>query len=146
MSKINDQAPVKCDKSILIQAGKEKVWRILTGIDQWPDWQTDIKKAKLHGQLKPDTTFDWKSGGVGIHSTLKTVDPYQSIGWTGKSMGLFAIHHWTLIEKGNAVEVKVEESMEGFLAGLFKKMFNKNLEKGMLLWLVLLKSECEKRE
>jgi hypothetical protein len=58
MSNINDQAPVKCNKSILIQAGKEKVWRVLTGIDQWPDWQTDIKKAKLHGELKPGTPFD----------------------------------------------------------------------------------------
>ena len=144
MNKINEKAPVQCAKFILIHTGKELVWKVLTNIDQWPSWQSDIKKAKLHGELKRGTTFDWKSGGAGIYSTLKTVDPYQSIGWTGNSMGLFAIHHWTLTEKGDAVEVKVEESMEGFLAGLLKNWFNKNLEKGMLLWLALVKSECEK--
>jgi hypothetical protein len=57
---------------------------------------------------------------------------------------MFAIHNWTLSELGRKTMVVVDESMEGFLAGLFKKSFNKRLEKSILKWLELLKQECEK--
>lgn len=116
----------------------------MTNIDQWANWQTDISKSKLNGSLKPNTTFDWKAGGAKIHSTLHTVEPYKQFGWTGKTFGMYAIHNWTLTEENGQTKVSVDESMEGFLAGLFKKSFNKNLEKGMQTWLVLLKKESEK--
>lgn len=57
---------------------------------------------------------------------------------------MFAIHNWTLTEKDRTTLVEVDESMEGFLASLFKKSFNDNLEKGMQKWLELLKAQCEK--
>lgn len=98
----------------------------------------------MNGELKPETTFDWKTGGAKIHSILHTVNPYNQFGWTGRSFGMFAIHNWTLTEQVGNTTVQVDESMEGFLAGLFKKSFNKNLEKGMQNWLEFLKHESEK--
>lgn len=144
MKSINHNAPVKCSKTITINASPEKVWAVLTDIDKWANWQTDISSAKTNGVLKPDTTFHWKTGGVSIHSTLHTVEPNRFFGWTGQTFGLFAIHNWTLTEQDGQTRVTVEESMEGFFASLFKKMFNKNLEKGMQTWLNLLKQTCEK--
>ena len=144
MKSINNNAPVKCSKTISINASSEKVWKIMTHIDNWGTWQTDISKPKLNGELKPETTFDWKTGGAKIHSTLHTVEPFKNFGWTGKTFGMFAIHNWTLIETNGQTKVSVDESMEGFLANLLKKFFNKNLEKGMQNWLDLLKKECEK--
>ena len=145
MKSINKKAPVKCSKSITINANSRKVWEILTHIDNWAIWQTDISKPKLHGKLKPKTTFDWKAGGVKIHSTLHTVEPYSQFGWTGKTFGMMAIHNWTLTETDGRTIVVVEESMEGFLAGLFKKSFNNSLENSMQIWLDLLKRESEKQ-
>lgn len=145
MKNINKQAPVICKQSITINASSRSVWEVLTGIDHWPDWQTDIDKAKLNGPLQPDTNFHWKTGGARIHSTLHTVKPDNQFGWTGKTFGLFAIHNWRLTELEDKTKVEVEESMEGLLAKLFKKNFNKNLEKGMKNWLELLKQECEQR-
>lgn len=144
MKNINNNAPVKCSKSIVINANSAKVWSIITNIDNWATWQTEISKPKLNGELKPETTFDWKTGGAGIHSTLHTVEPNSFFGWTGKTFGMFAIHNWTLTETNGQTQVSVEESMEGFFASLLKKSFNKNLEKGMQNWLNLLKMECEK--
>ncbi len=143
MKTINQNAPVKCSKSILINARPDKVWAVMTNIDHWADWQSDISKPKLNGKLAPNSTFDWKTGGVRIHSTLHTVEPFSHFGWTGKTMGMFAIHNWTLIEKNGQIQVTVDESMEGFLASLLKKSFNKNLERDMQHWLDLLKKECE---
>lgn len=144
MKNINNNAPVKWSKTITINASSEKVWAVMTNIDNWATWQTDITKPKLNGELKPETTFDWKTGGAKIHSTLHTVKPFKQFGWTGKTFGMFAIHNWTLTETGGQTIVSVEESMEGFFAKLLKKSFNKNLEKGMQNWFELLKQECEK--
>lgn len=144
MKSINPYAPVKCSKSIMIYASPEKIWNVITRIDCWADWQTDIKQAKLNGSLQPSSTFDWKTGGAKIHSTLHTVNMNSEFGWTGKTFGMHAIHNWTIQDHNGSVEVRVDESMEGFLASLFKNSFNRNLEKGMENWLQLLKKECER--
>lgn len=146
MKSINTTAPVKCSKKITINTDSKKVWKVLTNIDKWSTWQTDISKSKLNGELKSGTTFDWKTNGLKIHSTLHTVEPISQFGWTGKTFGMFAIHNWTLAKKNNKTTVEVNESMEGLLAKLFKKSFNKNLENGMQRWLELLKRECEKQK
>jgi hypothetical protein len=143
MKGINQYAPVKCTKKILINASKEHVWSILTAINDWPHWQKDIHAAVLKGTLTTGSTFSWKTGGAKITSTLHTVEPYRQFGWTGKTFGMFAIHNWTLKENESETEVIVDESMEGLLAGLFRKSFNKNLQTGMQKWLELLKNKCE---
>ena len=145
MKSINNNAPVICRKSILINAKPETIWALLTNIDQWTNWQTDITKSKLNGELKPDSTFEWKSGGLTINSTLRYINENKQIGWTGKTLGIYAIHNWLLTEENGQVKVEVEESMEGILASLFKSMFVKQLETGMQNWLDLLKKESEKR-
>ena len=145
MRSINNEAPVRCRKKIAIAASSKKVWETLTNVDHWADWQKDISRAKLSGELKPHSTFVWKSGGATIRSTLHTVEPSKKIAWTGKTLGMFAVHNWTLTEKDGETEVSVEESLEGLIARLLKSAFNKNLENGMQNWLDLLKQECEKR-
>ena len=129
--------------SILINAEVTRVWEILTNVNQWPTWQNEILKAELNSNLQVGSTFIWETGGVKIKSTLHTVHPNKQFGWTGKTIGVFAIHNWTFSEENGMTKVFVEESMEGFLARLFKKSFQKNLEKGMQVWLDLLKKECE---
>lgn len=143
MLSINNNAPVKFTKVISINAPKETIWNVLTDINNWYKWQKDISSSELNGKLKPNTTFDWKSGGVKIHSTLHTVDSSNMIGWTGKAIGVYAIHNWTITEVNGVTQVKVEESMEGFLVKLFRKSFQKKLEEGLTTWLDLLKKECE---
>ncbi len=145
MKNINVLAPVKCSKSIRIQANPREVWMTLTDIAQWATWQTDISKVKLQGPLEVGTAFVWKTGGAKIHSTLHTVQPHCAFGWTGKALGTFAIHNWTLTENGNETEVTVTESMEGWLVTLLRRMFQKNLEAGMAKWLRFLQAESEAR-
>ncbi len=75
MKSININAPVTCSKTITINVSSEKIWKVVVNIDNWATWQKDISKAKLNGELKPETTFDWKTGGAKIHSILHTVEP-----------------------------------------------------------------------
>ena len=69
MKGINNKAAAKCSKTITINAPLENVWAILSNINHWSTWQTDISKSKLNGELTQKTTFDWKTGGANIHST-----------------------------------------------------------------------------
>lgn len=144
MKSINKNAPVQCSRTIIINASAENIWYILTGINDWSKWQNEIRSPALKGQLLPGSTFDWKTGGANIHSKIHTVEPFRQFGWTGKTFGLLAIHNWTLKELDGKTEVIVDESMEGLMASLFKKFFNKTLAKSMQHWLDSLKKECEK--
>ncbi len=140
----NSNAPVKCSKSLLINVSQQKVWSVLTDIDNWDKWQPEITKPRLTGSLSEHAKFVWITGGVKINSTLHTVKPYEAFGWTGKTFGMYAIHNWSLSGQNGATLVTVNESMQGFLAAIFKESFNKNLEQGMQHWLEALKKECEK--
>ena len=128
---IDTKAPLFARKEIFIEAPLKKVWGTQTDIERWPEWQSDIASAALQGDLTAGTTFKWKASGLGIVSTLHTVNPKNEIGWTGVSFGMFAVHNWTFKEQDNGTLVITEESLSGWLASLFK-IFDKNfLEKSL---------------
>ncbi len=145
MLNINLNAPILCKKNITINASSVSVWEILTGIDAWHEWQLDIKKSSLKGPVEKGSAFSWKSGGMNINSIIHIAEPYTLFGWSGKTLGLSAVHNWKIVELNKQTEVYVEESMEGLLAKLFKKTLNKKLEKNMERWLNFLKEYCERK-
>jgi len=140
---INSGAPVVCCRSIQIDTDIRNVWSTLTDINRWSSWQKDIKKSSMDTSLALQTSFIWFSGGARIRSTVHTLEPFKSFGWTGRSLGVFAIHNWTLRKENGTTRVLVEESMEGTLARLLSKSLRNKLEQGMQTWLELLKTECE---
>lgn len=140
---VDSTAPVMCSKTITIQADPEKVWKVLTEINEWSSWQKDIPFASVEGDIASGSTFKWKTGGAKITSKLHTVKPGSAFGWTGNTMGLYAIHNWQLQEVNGATVVTVAESMDGLLARLFRKSFHKSLEQGMDRWLTMLKEKVE---
>lgn len=146
MKAIDKNAPVKSSMTINIKASAAKTWQVLSDIDNWVNWQEGINKSCLNGELKPGTDFIWKADGIKIHSILHTVEPYKRIGWTGKAIGTYAIHNYTLTEENGITIIFVEESLNGFLPRLLKKSFQKNLENGMKKGLKLLKTKCENQE
>lgn len=141
---INQNAPVKQANQILIQASPEKVWAVLTDINRWTNWNNKITKSQMKNALNAGERFDWTVNGAKIKSTLHTVLPNKTLGWSGTTFGGSAIHNWYFEPSGNGTRVKVEESMQGWLVALFKKKMNKDLAQDMLFWLEMLKKESEK--
>ena len=142
---INKEAPVKTYQQITINAPAQKVYGIMSDINHWEEWHTDVKDPKLNGPFRKGSSFDWKSGGLTIHSTLHTVSPNRKIGWSGKAFGAFAIHNWSFVEQNGKTTVKVEESMEGWLVSLMSKTFQKGLENSLQVWLQNLKLKAEEK-
>lgn len=128
---IDTNAPVFARKEIVIHAPVEKVWELQTDIENWKRWQPDITAAKLEGALEAGTIFRWKAKGLNIVSTLHTVIPLKQIGWTGLSLGMFAIHNWMFEARGKTTLVVTEESLSGWLTRLMILLDPQFLEKSL---------------
>lgn len=144
MMQVNKQAPVYQANTIAIQATPEKVWAVLTNINHWTSWNPKITQAALTSSPTVGASFRWTVNGAKISSVIHTATPNTAFGWSGTTFGGSAIHNWTLEANGNTTVVHVEESMQGWLIGLFKKKMNTDLAADMQLWLEKLKAECEK--
>ncbi len=143
LKKINSDAPIVCKRSILVHAPLQAVYLVMAEIRQWPSWQPEISSVVCNNPVLAGTGFRWKSGGSSIRSVMHTVSPYHALGWSGKAMGIFAIHNWSFQESNGSTMVNVEESMEGILAKILKRTIHKKLAKGMENWLQFLKHHCE---
>lgn len=140
----NPDAPASTDKTIRIVASPERVWQAMSQIDQWANWLPDISKATLNGPLQAGSTFDWNTSGMAIQSTLHTVTPHKALGWSGKAFGAFAVHNWYFRPlTDGTTEVRVEESMEGWLVSVLGPVLQKSLDKGTDRWLQALKEVAE---
>jgi len=140
---IDTNAPIFSRKEILIHAPIEKVWEILIDIENWNSWQPDITAAKLEGPLEAGTTFRWKAKGLKIVSTLHTVIQHKQIGWTGVSLGMYAIHNWMFEAHGETTLGITEESLSGWLTRLMILLDPHFLEKSLETSLQNLKTMAE---
>jgi len=132
----------KASVEIVIEAPPQKVWSVLTDVNDWPKWQSDISEAQIAGPLERGTAFTWKTGGIRIQSRMSLVEPNAQLAWTGSVLNVKAVHVWKLEPiRGNKTLVKVDESMSGFPLTLFYS--SRDLEESDRLWLVRLKAAAE---
>ena len=137
---VDSSAECFSEEEIVIDSPVEKVFKILSDINNWPAWQSSVSKAQINGPAEAGVNFTWKSGGLNISSRLHTVNANSEIGWTGKIWWIKAVHNWYLNEENNKTKVIVRESLKG--PGSF--FMKKSLKEGMRKNLVELKTETEK--
>ena len=65
------------------------------------------------------------------------------IAWTGKTLGIKAIHAWELKPRNDATRVRTEESYEGLVARLFRGSLQKTLDRALADGVRYLKAEVE---
>jgi uncharacterized protein YndB with AHSA1/START domain len=140
---IDQNAPLKARKEIVIQASSDTVWSALTNISQWPGWQPDVSAAKLDGDLSVGSVFHWKAKGLNITSVIREIDSQNSIGWTGDSIGMQAVHLWKLEPLGNETRVITEESLSGWFPRLLKIFVPSFLDDSLSGSLNVLKKHAE---
>lgn len=142
---INENAPAVATSEIEIAAGPETVWDLMAAISRWPTWNPDIEWASLDGELTAGSTFRWKSGPGTITSTLQRVERPSLLAWTGKTLGIKAIHVWRIAAQDGLTTVKTEESWEGLIVRLFRGPMQRTLDEALVSGLNYLKAEAEKR-
>ncbi len=142
---INWKAPVLSKGEIDVAADPEVVWKVLTTIDRWPDWDPDIKSVSVEGTVAKGTSFRWRSGSWKIISVIENVKRARLLAWTGRMTGIKAVHAWHLEPRGAGTLVLNEESWDGILAHLLRRSLQKVLDKANISGLTCLKAEAERR-
>ena len=142
---INRDAPVRSRREVQVDAPPTVVWDVLADVDAWPRWNDTVKTATLGGPVARGTKFRWKAGPTTITSTLEEVERPERLGWTGRALGLSAVHMWRLQPRDGGTHVTTEESMQGGLARLLRPLIQKNVDESLLAWVGKLKAEAESR-
>ncbi len=140
---IDTKASVIGQAKVSIASDPQTVWKILTDINRWPNWNKTVQSAALEGPLAPGSVFRWKSGSK-IVSKINRVEPNQLIAWTGKTMGITAFHVFRIQFKEGKTLVETEESFDGLMVKIFKGSMQKMLDKTLRLVLDDLKVEAER--
>lgn len=140
---VDQKAPVFSSAEITIESTIDVVWETLTEITKWASWQSSVTEVNVKDPVDEGTEFTWKADGISFKSRIHTMQPKAKFGWTGRAIGVLAIHNWQFTEKENAIIVYVEESLQGILPTLLRTYFQKNLKKGMLKNLAELKAASE---
>ncbi len=142
---IDSTAALTARKETVIDAPLDQVWALQTDIDGWPAWQPDVTTARLEGALEAGTIFRWKAKGLNIVSTLQAVEPGRTIGWTGDSIGMRAVHIWHFEPQAGGTRVVTEESLSGWFPRLMKMFSPAFLENSLAASLQTLKTRAERR-
>ena len=139
---IQPDAPVKASSTIIIEAPRERVWRILTDLPAWQDWQPGIARVSPHAVLGNGMAFAWDTGGTTIHSRVVLFSPPNAIAWTGHADFARAVHVFTLAPLGpDRTRVESRESMDGPLLAWFYD--SAALQRSEDRWLEHLKAAAE---
>jgi uncharacterized protein YndB with AHSA1/START domain len=145
INKVNEMAPVVATSKRTIKADVNTIWKILTDFENWTKWNPDIDSITLESNVAKGSVFKWKAGSAHIKSTIQHVEAPHLISWTGKTLGIKAIHVWQFTKTDIGTVVSTSESWDGILMKIFKKRFQKMLEKSLNMGLKYLNDEAEKR-
>jgi hypothetical protein len=85
------------------------------------------------------------ASGKTLTSALLVVDPPRKIAWTGRTMGVKAIHVFGFEARDGGTLARSEDSWDGPIATLFRGWSRKTLESGIQDVLSRLKVESERR-
>jgi hypothetical protein len=138
------RAPVFSEGRIAVSATPEHVWDIMADLENWPSWNRDVQSVTLDGPVAEGTVFRWKSGPTRLVSTLRRVERPNVLGWTGRTMGIGAIHVWRFEPSGEGSVASMEESFDGAIAKLLRTRLQRQLDATTAKGLEALKAAAER--
>jgi uncharacterized protein YndB with AHSA1/START domain len=141
---IDRDAPVVSTAELEIDAPVERVWAVLTAIEQWPAWNPDVRSVTLDGAVVEGTTFRWKAGPGTITSRLEHVDRPHLVAWSGRTLGIRAVHVWRLESRDAGTLARTEESYDGLVARVLRRSLQKTLDRSLADGAGYLKAEAER--
>jgi uncharacterized protein YndB with AHSA1/START domain len=137
-------APVFSTHEIEIDAPIDRVWGILTAIEQWPAWNPDVKSMSVDGPVAEGVTFRWKAGPGTITSRVEHLARPRLVAWSGRTLGIRAVHIWRLEARDGTTLASTEESYDGLVARVLRRSLQKTLDTALTDGAGYLKAEAEK--
>jgi uncharacterized protein YndB with AHSA1/START domain len=141
---VASDAPVVSSREIVIDAPIDHVWGVLTAIERWPEWNPDVKSVAIDGPAAEGVTFRWKAGPGTITSRVEHFERPQLVAWSGRTLGIRAIHVWRLEAQNGRTLARTEESYDGLVARVLRRSLQKTLDTALTDGARYLKTEAEK--
>lgn len=141
---IAGDAPVVSAAAVEIDAPIDRVWTVLTTVESWPAWNPDVKAVWLAGPFAEGSTFRWKAGPGTITSVVEHVDRPRLVAWSGRTLGIRAVHVWHLSAQNGKTFVRTEESYDGLMARVLRRTLQKTLDAALANGARYLKTEAER--
>jgi hypothetical protein len=133
---------ITIEASDIIQSEIKTIWKLMSEVNRWPEWNKAISFARLEGVFVKGTPFRWTSG-VNIRSTLEDVIINKRIVWSTKSVGVKTVQSWEFKKTDEGVLVFVSQSAEGWLTQIASQAVTKKLHKNLNEFLFSLKHAAE---
>jgi uncharacterized protein YndB with AHSA1/START domain len=141
---ISSEAPVVSAHEVVIDAPIDRVWDVLTAIERWPEWNPDVKSVSLGGPVERGSSFRWKAGPGTITSLFEHVERPHVVAWSGRTLGIRAVHVWRLESKDGGTLARTEESYDGLVAHVLRRSLQKMLDTSLADGASYLKAEAER--
>jgi uncharacterized protein YndB with AHSA1/START domain len=137
-------APVVSAYEVEIDAPIDRVWGVLTAIEAWPAWNPDVRSVTVDGPVEEGTAFRWKAGPGTITSRIEHLDRPRLVAWSGRTLGIRAVHVWRLEARNGKTLARTEESYDGLVARVLRRSLQKTLDTALTDGASYLKAEAEK--
>ena len=130
-----------------IDAPVDRLWRLHTEVERWPDWQEDVGSASLDGAFAVGQSITWTTTGLAdpIVSTIYVVKDRVTTLWGGPSAGIDGIHRWTFKAIDGGTQVSTEESWAGLPVEANPAEATKMLDSSLVRWLDFLSAAATAR-
>ncbi|MFI5221302.1 MAG: SRPBCC family protein [Bacteroidia bacterium] len=122
---------------ILINASPDKIWKILTDFDKYPEWNPFIKSIKgnaVVGNIIVARMEPPGASGMTFKPKVLVFETNKEFRWIGHLLfpGLFdGEHKFELIDNGNGTTTFIQsEKFNGILIPFFNKMLDINTVNG----------------
>ncbi|MEO9484515.1 MAG: SRPBCC family protein [Ekhidna sp.] len=139
--KINENAGIRDSHSIIINADIDKVWDVLVDMENWPEWNPDVKKVTVEGAVEEGANFKWVQGRTHGQSQIQCVQKPSTLSWTSKAKLVKRIYVWSLESDENQTIATVSASFQGTLVVLAEN--HQKVYDELLNWLERLKNITE---
>ncbi|UEJ84278.1 SRPBCC family protein [Brachybacterium halotolerans subsp. kimchii] len=161
---IDTSASVTSAHDLLVDAPADTVWKTLTDVETWSDWQSAVTSIERldSGPLAKGSQFRWTTpvpesdisaaDTLRITSTVRQIDPGHCVLWEGPAVGDTltidkGTHLWTVTETDDGTLVHTEESWDAevldSLEGDDAEAAAQMLGGGLVSWLDDLRTTAE---
>ena len=114
-AKINENAQIKDQHSLIINASIETVWKKLTDVANWPSWHPEIEKIILEEEVKEGTQYIKVQSGQKIKATVRLFDTNKAFATTNQTSLTKGVNVWELEENDGKTIITYSSSQQGLL-------------------------------
>ena len=130
MGTLQNNAAVKVDTTIMIQAPLQMIWLRVIKVEDWPGWFPKIETTVPPKEYVPGADFTWNEHGTEFSAKIATIQPGKMFSWSDRSFWASGITIWRLeyVDATHTI-VTIKRSLDGALAGF---LFSPEEEKKFL--------------